>query len=232
MDRIFARAGELGINLIDTAECYGDHLSESLIGRAIEKDRAKWIVATKFGHKFHGFMNRTEPREPPDVVQQLDESLTALRTDYIDLYQFHSWGNKDFDQPGVWDVLREAGEGGKDPPRRQLDQPAGQPVPGGGGSTRRTSRRSRSSTTAWTASPSRPSCPRASGSTSACWPASRWPAASSAASTSPAPPSPRASSAARRSRKRSTSGSARPRRSAGRKSRRAWTWPSGPWRGA
>src|SRR5687767_11533730 len=33
--RMLARAGELGINLIDTAECYGDHLSESLIGNAI-----------------------------------------------------------------------------------------------------------------------------------------------------------------------------------------------------
>lgn len=34
-DRILGRAGELGINLIDTAECYGDHLSERLVGKAI-----------------------------------------------------------------------------------------------------------------------------------------------------------------------------------------------------
>src|SRR6185503_20586838 len=48
------RAQELGVNLIDTAECYGDHLSESLIGGALQGNREQWIVATKFGHKFHG----------------------------------------------------------------------------------------------------------------------------------------------------------------------------------
>jgi aryl-alcohol dehydrogenase-like predicted oxidoreductase len=113
VDRMFARGGELGLNLIDTAECYGDHLSESLIGKAIEGSRGNWVIATKFGHKFHGYMNRSEPRRPDDVVQQLDESLKALRTDYIDLYQFHSWGNKDFDQPEVWNVLERMLKAGK-----------------------------------------------------------------------------------------------------------------------
>jgi aryl-alcohol dehydrogenase-like predicted oxidoreductase len=113
VDQMFARAKELGMNLIDTAECYGDHLSESLIGKAIEADRASWIVATKFGHKFHGYMNRTEPRSPGDVQQQLEESLRALRTDYVDLYQFHSWGNADFDKRDVWAVLDRAKKAGK-----------------------------------------------------------------------------------------------------------------------
>jgi myo-inositol catabolism protein IolS len=113
VDRMFARGRDLGLNLIDTAECYGDHLSESLIGKAIEQHRGDWVVATKFGHKFHGYMNRTEPRKPEDVVRQLDESLMALRTDYVDLYQFHSWGNKDFDQPEVWNVLEKLLKSGK-----------------------------------------------------------------------------------------------------------------------
>ncbi|GIO11456.1 hypothetical protein J19TS2_10110 [Cohnella xylanilytica] len=43
-DAILGRARELGINLIDTAECYGDHLSESLIGPVIERNRGDWIV--------------------------------------------------------------------------------------------------------------------------------------------------------------------------------------------
>ena len=42
------------INLIDTAECYGDHTSEQFIGNAVQRDRQNWIIATKFGHKFHG----------------------------------------------------------------------------------------------------------------------------------------------------------------------------------
>jgi len=51
VDAMLAKAADLGINLIDTAECYGDHLSEQLVGRAIKGQRDKWIVATKFGHK-------------------------------------------------------------------------------------------------------------------------------------------------------------------------------------
>ncbi len=40
VDRMFDVARETGINLIDTAECYGDHTSESFIGNAIHRDRA------------------------------------------------------------------------------------------------------------------------------------------------------------------------------------------------
>src|ERR1044071_6804817 len=53
---MFRRAMELGINFIDTAECYGDHLSEKLIGQAITDlgagTREKFLLATKFGHHF------------------------------------------------------------------------------------------------------------------------------------------------------------------------------------
>src|SRR5207247_4747387 len=48
VDAIFDAAREAGLNLIDTAECYGDHTSESFIGNSIARDRDKWIVATKF----------------------------------------------------------------------------------------------------------------------------------------------------------------------------------------
>lgn len=95
-DAIFDAARECGVNLIDTAECYGDHTSEALIGAAVERDRDKWVIATKFGHKFNGYMDRSEPRTPADVRRQLEDSLRALRTDYVDLYQYHSWGDEQF----------------------------------------------------------------------------------------------------------------------------------------
>ena len=107
------RGRELGLNLIDTAECYGDHLSESLIGRAIEGDRADWVIATKFGHKYHGYMDRSEPRSPADVMQQLEDSLRALRTDYVDVYQYHSMRNSEYDDEALRDVLRKAKRDGK-----------------------------------------------------------------------------------------------------------------------
>lgn len=112
VDAMFDAARELGLNLIDTAECYGDHTSEAFIGRAIARDRDKWVVATKFGHKFHGYMNRTEPRSPADVREQLESSLTALRTDFIDLHQYHSWGDDQFfDEDVQAELEKMLGEG-------------------------------------------------------------------------------------------------------------------------
>ncbi len=113
VNAMLARAKELGINLIDTAECYGDHLSESLIGGAIQNDRASWIVATKFGHKFTGHLQRSEPRTGKDVEEQLEGSLRALRTDYVDLLQYHSFGYDDFKRQDVRDVLAKLKKSGK-----------------------------------------------------------------------------------------------------------------------
>ena len=110
---MLARAKDLGINLIDTAECYGDHLSESLIGQAIKGQRKDWVIATKFGHKFKSFMKRSDERDLPDVREQLDASLRALRTDYIDIYQYHSVRDNEFDNPPLWDFLLKAKKQGK-----------------------------------------------------------------------------------------------------------------------
>jgi aryl-alcohol dehydrogenase-like predicted oxidoreductase len=96
VDGIFDKAREFGVNLIDTAECYGNHTSEAFIGNAINRDRDKWIVATKFGHVFHGPFNRTDERSAGDARTQVEASLKALRTDRIDLLQYHSVGDTDF----------------------------------------------------------------------------------------------------------------------------------------
>lgn len=113
VDAIFDAARDESINLIDTAECYGDHVSERLIGAAIERDRANWIVATKVGHKFNGNFDRSEPRSPRDVVAQCEESLKSLRTDYIDLYQYHSWGDDTFFRDDVHAALMVLKDEGK-----------------------------------------------------------------------------------------------------------------------
>lgn len=113
VNAIVAAARDAGINLIDTAECYGDHLSESLIGGAIQGRRRDWIIATKFGHHFDSFLKRTEPRTPADVVKQTDESLKALRTDYVDLQQYHSWGDNQFFDEDVLATLHKLKDQGK-----------------------------------------------------------------------------------------------------------------------
>ena len=70
-------------------------------------------MATKFGHKFQGHMKRSTHWEPDEVVEQLEASLEALRTDYVDLYQFHSGPDEAFDNPSLWEELRRQQEQGK-----------------------------------------------------------------------------------------------------------------------
>jgi aryl-alcohol dehydrogenase-like predicted oxidoreductase len=123
VDELVGRAGELGVNLIDTAECYGDHLAESLVGRAIAADRERWVVATKFGHRFHAermrepgwdpVALRSDDWSPREVVGQLEDSLRALGTDYIDIYQSHGGSDADFDTPGLWEALQDQVRAGR-----------------------------------------------------------------------------------------------------------------------
>lgn len=113
-DAILDRAAELGINLVDTAECYGDHLSERLIGDYLRRhERSRWVVATKFGHHFNGFMNRTEDFSAAGVRAQLEASLRALRVETIDLYQFHSGTDAQFQNEELWAMLAEEKRAGK-----------------------------------------------------------------------------------------------------------------------
>ncbi|MBC2600452.1 aldo/keto reductase [Puniceicoccus vermicola] len=111
--KIFAAARDSGINLIDTAECYGDHLSESLIGASVAENREDWIIATKFGHHFKKNFDRNQVIDPESVVKQLEDSLRALRTDYVDLYQFHSLDDQAFATEGLWEALAKEKEKGK-----------------------------------------------------------------------------------------------------------------------
>jgi myo-inositol catabolism protein IolS len=112
VNAMFAMCRQVGINLIDTAECYGDHVSERLIGAAIEGQRDQWIIATKFGHKAY----TDDPKDgwrPEGVRRQLEDSLRSLRTDYIDLYQFHSGNDELFDTEGLWSTLDRFKQQGK-----------------------------------------------------------------------------------------------------------------------
>jgi len=113
---ILGRARELGINLLDTAECYGPgHLSESLIGQALARlgGRDQWVIASKFGHSFTGFLKRSDERSASDVRKQLDDSLKALGTHQIDLYQYHSVRDEEFFNEELWKFLEDAKRAGK-----------------------------------------------------------------------------------------------------------------------
>ena len=108
VDAILDQAAESGINLIDTAECYGDHLSERLIGDYLSRrDRSRWVIATKFGHHFNKFLDRTDDFTAAGVGEQLKASLRALRVEAVDLYQFHSGSDALFLNESLWAALAE-----------------------------------------------------------------------------------------------------------------------------
>ncbi len=115
VDAILDAAAEAGINFIDTAECYGpDHLSEKFVGDYLaRRDRSKWIVATKFGHHFNSFLNRTDDFTGAGVQAQLEASLRALRVETLDLYQFHSGSDEWFQNEKLWTMLAGQKRAGK-----------------------------------------------------------------------------------------------------------------------
>lgn len=113
VDDVVEACRETGINFIDTAECYGDGVSERLVGNSVKRDREKWIIATKFGHHFKAIGDRDQLWSAPEVLRQLEQSLNNLQTDYIDLYQFHSGDNSHFDNDELWTMLEKQKQAGK-----------------------------------------------------------------------------------------------------------------------
>lgn len=114
VDAMLAAAAECGINLIDTAECYGDHLAERLIGEHLARhDRSRWIIATKFGHQYAGPFSRRDDFSVAGARRQLEASLAALRVETIDLFQFHSGPDAAFDNDELWTMLQAQQRAGK-----------------------------------------------------------------------------------------------------------------------
>jgi aryl-alcohol dehydrogenase-like predicted oxidoreductase len=77
------------------------------------RDRSRWIVATKFGHHFRGFMERDDVFSAAEVRGQLEDSLRSLRVECIDLYQFHSGSDALFQNDALWAMLAEQKRAGK-----------------------------------------------------------------------------------------------------------------------
>jgi aryl-alcohol dehydrogenase-like predicted oxidoreductase len=79
-----------GINIVDTAPVYGFGRSEEIVGKAIEGGRLRSdvLIATKAGLQWDGGkVSRNASRAR--ILQEVEDSLRRLRTDYIDIYQVH-----------------------------------------------------------------------------------------------------------------------------------------------
>ena len=99
---LLLKAYHNGITFYDTARDYSD--SESKIGAALSGVREKTILATK-----------TSARNASDFWKDLETSLRTLKTDYIDIYQFHNppFCPKQGDDSGIYDAMTEAKAQGK-----------------------------------------------------------------------------------------------------------------------
>ncbi len=86
---VVTAALEAGITLFDTADSYGDGLSETFLGRALGTRRQDVIVATKFGMGDHDAEHFGAHGSRRYVRRAVEASLRRLGTDYIDLYQLH-----------------------------------------------------------------------------------------------------------------------------------------------
>ncbi|MDR0823106.1 MAG: aldo/keto reductase [Endomicrobium sp.] len=99
---ILRAAFDAGVNFFDTARAYTD--SEEKIGRALSAVRTKFFLATK-----------TAADTGEELKSDLEKSLKLLKTDYIDIYQFHNPANypKPDDGSGLYEAALEAKKAGK-----------------------------------------------------------------------------------------------------------------------
>jgi len=89
---LVSRALELGVNLFDTAEAYGE--AEAMLGRAIKGHaRDSYLIATKWSYK----VGDSLVTDPDEITRQLEQSLERLETDYVDIFQIHGVMPEDID---------------------------------------------------------------------------------------------------------------------------------------
>lgn len=87
---VIHRALDMGVTLFDTAEMYGPHTNEVLLGEALADRRDRAFVASKFGIGYNA--DRTQLKvdgSPANVRRAIEGSLTRLGMDHVDLYYLH-----------------------------------------------------------------------------------------------------------------------------------------------
>ena len=89
MIALIRSAVESGVTFFDTAEVYGPHINEELVGKALEPFKGQVAIATKFGFNFQDGVNTGLNSRPENIRKVAEESLKRLRIDAIDLFYQH-----------------------------------------------------------------------------------------------------------------------------------------------
>jgi aryl-alcohol dehydrogenase-like predicted oxidoreductase len=109
VDKLLNTGLDAGINFLDTAACYGN--SEELVGMTVAHRRSEYTLASKCGHVAGGYEG--EAWTPQLITDSIDRSLTRMKTDYVDLMQFHSCDWPILEQGDVVEALIKARAAGK-----------------------------------------------------------------------------------------------------------------------
>src|SRR5437879_10305008 len=86
MISLIRTAVERGVTFFDTAEIYGPHTNEELVGEALAPVRRQVVIATKFGVGRDAAGQQAQDSRPERIKQSSGGSLKRLRTDGVDLY--------------------------------------------------------------------------------------------------------------------------------------------------
>ena len=110
--RVLARAVELGVTFIDTADSYGPDVSEELIAEALHPYRKGLVIGTKAGLLRPGPHQWTRDGRPEHLRAQCEGSLRRLRVERLDLFQLHRIDPDvpEADQFGTLKALRDEGK--------------------------------------------------------------------------------------------------------------------------
>jgi aryl-alcohol dehydrogenase-like predicted oxidoreductase len=92
--RAIHRALDLGVTFFDTADVYGAGHSERVLGQALADQRHEVVIATKFNSTFDEATREVTgwDASPAHIRRACEASMRRLKTDHIDLYQFHNNG--------------------------------------------------------------------------------------------------------------------------------------------
>ena len=114
-------AFDAGITFFDTADAYREGYAEQVLGKALARVRDEIVIATKFGYDIsdestasrRGQQERAKDFSIAGVRTALDESLTRLGVDHIDLWQLHNPRMAHIDDDSLFGLLRDLRAEGK-----------------------------------------------------------------------------------------------------------------------
>ena len=110
-EKLLFTALDEGINVLDTAECYGH--AEELIGAVLGHRRHEYCLITKCGHAAGEDLKELGDWKPLLIIRSIERSLRRLKTDYLDLVLLHSCSEEILQRGEVIEALHQAQKAGK-----------------------------------------------------------------------------------------------------------------------